>query len=57
MQSYDTEITFLAGLHLREDVRKYAPIPIVDDLADELLDKYFAYIDSFKCESDEDGNE
>ena len=42
MQSYDQEITFLAGLHLREDVRKYAPIPICDDLVDELLDKYFA---------------
>ena len=49
-QSYDQEITFLAGLHLREDIRKYAPIPIVDDLADELLDKYFA-------EGDEDGDE
>lgn len=41
MQSYDQEIKFLAGLHLREDVRKYAPIPIIDDLVDELLDRYF----------------
>ncbi len=41
-QSYDMPITFLAGLHLREDVRKYAPIPIVEDLANELLDKFFA---------------
>ena len=41
MQSYDQEIKFLAGIHLREDVRKYAPIPIIDDLIDELLEKFF----------------
>ena len=41
MQSYDQEIKFLAGIHLREDVRKYAPIPIIDDLVDELLEKFF----------------
>lgn len=40
-QTYGGQIDFLAGLHLREDVRKYVPIPLVPMLAVELIDKYF----------------
>lgn len=46
-QCYDTEIEALKGIHLREDVRKYVDIPINEDLAMELLNKYL----------DERGNE
>ena len=41
IQDYGADITHLAGLHLREEVRKYVPIPIVEDLADELISEYF----------------
>ena len=40
-QCYGTEVKYLAGIHLREDVRKYVPIPIVEDLAEELINTYF----------------
>lgn len=39
-QCYGKEIKGLKGLHLREDVRKYVDIPINEDLAMELLNKY-----------------
>ena len=39
-QCYEKEIKGLKGLHLREDVRKYVDIPINEDLAIELLNKY-----------------
>lgn len=41
-QCYDTEITFLKGLHLREDVRKYINIPISEESAWEIVDLYFS---------------
>ena len=44
-QSYGGEITFLAGLHLREDVRKYVRIPIAEQLTTELIDKYFTEVE------------
>ena len=40
-QCYDTEISFLSGLHLRNDVRKYIDLPINEKLATELLNEYF----------------
>ena len=39
-QSYGKEISFLRGVHLREDVRKYIELPISEDLAMELINKY-----------------
>ena len=39
-QSYGKEISFLKGVHLREDVIKYMELPISEDLAMELINKY-----------------
>lgn len=39
-QCYDTEIKFLRGVHLRDDVRKYAPIPINEELTMQLLNEF-----------------
>ena len=39
-QCYDKEITFLKGLHLREDVRKNINIPINERLAEKLVEEY-----------------
>lgn len=39
-QCYDTNITFLRGLHLRDSVRKYIEIPIREDMAMSLLEEY-----------------
>ena len=39
-QCYGTEIKFLRGIHLREDVRKYISIPIDESLAMVLLNEY-----------------
>lgn len=39
-QCYDKEITFLKGIHLREDVRKYVNIPINEKLAQKLVEEY-----------------
>lgn len=39
-QCYNTKITFLRGLHLRDNVRKYIDLPIAEDEAIKLLKKY-----------------
>ena len=39
-QCYSTEISFLKGLHLRNDVRKYIDLPINENLSNEILDEY-----------------
>ncbi len=39
-QCYGKEITFLKGLHLREDTRKYINIPINEELAQKIVDEY-----------------
>ena len=39
-QCYDKEITFLNGIHLRDDVRKVVKIPINEELTWELVDEY-----------------
>lgn len=39
-QCYGTEIKFLRGLHLRNDIRKYIPIPINEKVALDLLNEY-----------------
>lgn len=39
-QCYGIEISFLRGLHLREDVRKYINLPINENLAYEVLNQY-----------------
>lgn len=36
-QCYGTEIKFLRGIHLREDRRKFVPIPINEEMAMELV--------------------
>ena len=40
MQSYEVDIDFLRGIHLREDVRKFVNLPINEELAWELVNKY-----------------
>lgn len=40
-QCYGTEISFLRGLHLREDTRKYVTLPINENLVSEILNEYF----------------
>ena len=39
-QSYGTKISFLRGVHLRNDVRKYIELPINESMAMELINKY-----------------
>ena len=39
-QSYGVEWGFLRALHLRENTRKYIPIPINEDMAWELINEY-----------------
>ena len=39
-QCYDKEITFLKGVHLREDRRKFVDIPINEKLAQKLVEEY-----------------
>lgn len=39
-QSYGTKISFLRGVHLRNDVRKYIELPINENIAMELINKY-----------------
>lgn len=39
-QCYDKEITFLKGVHLREDKRKFVDIPINEKLAQKLVEEY-----------------
>jgi hypothetical protein len=41
IQCYGTDISFLRGIHLRNDVRKYIDIPINENLVDEILNDYF----------------
>ena len=40
-QCYGSEISFLRGLHLREDTRKYVTLPINENLVSEILNEYF----------------
>lgn len=40
-QCYGSNIDFLRGLHLREDIRKYVTLPISENLAYEILNEYF----------------
>ena len=40
-QCYGTEISFLRGVHLRNDVRKYVTLPINENLVAEVLNEYF----------------
>lgn len=39
-QSYDKKISFLKGLHLREDTRKFVDIPINEEMTLELLKEW-----------------
>lgn len=39
-QSYGTKISFLRGVHLRNDVRKYIELPVNENMAMELINKY-----------------
>ena len=40
-QCYDTDISFLRGVHLRNDVRKYITLPINEELAYEVINQYY----------------
>ena len=40
-QCYDTQIEFLRGIHLREDVRKYVSLPINENLVSEILNEHY----------------
>lgn len=40
MDCYGTEISFLRGVHLRNDVRRYVGITINENLVDEVLNEY-----------------
>ena len=40
-QCYGTEISFLRGVHLRDDVRKYITLPINEELAYEVINQYY----------------
>lgn len=39
-QCYGTEIKFLRGVHLRNDTRKYIPIPIDENVATRVLNEF-----------------
>ena len=39
-QCYDRDITFLKGVHLRENVRKVVDIPINEDMTKKLVNQY-----------------
>lgn len=39
-QCYGQEISFLRGLHLREEKRKYVSLPINENLVSEILEQY-----------------
>lgn len=39
-QSYDKETTFLRGVHLRDNTRKYVNIPINEEMAMQLVEEY-----------------
>ena len=39
-QCYGTEIRFLMGVHLRDDVRKYIPLPINEEISLQLVKDY-----------------
>ena len=40
LQSYGIEWKFLRGIHLRDDVRKFVPIPINEEIAWDLIHEY-----------------
>lgn len=40
-QCYGTEISFLRGVHLRNDVRKYIKLPINESLAYEVINQFY----------------
>lgn len=40
-QCYGSKISFLRGIHLRNDVRKYVTLPINENLAKEVINEYF----------------
>lgn len=39
-QCYGVKISFLRGIHLRNDVRKYIPLPINENLAKTIINEY-----------------
>ena len=39
-QCYGTNITFLRGIHLRDDKRKYIPLPINEEMSLKLINQY-----------------
>ncbi len=39
-QTYEEDITFLRGLHLRDNTRKYIELPINEEMSLDLVKKY-----------------
>lgn len=48
-QCYDTEISFLKGVHLREEKRQYVDIQINEKIAWELIDKFLERGNENEC--------
>jgi hypothetical protein len=48
MQCYGVYISFLKGIHLRDDTRKYIDIPINEGIAWELVELYFKEVNNDK---------
>lgn len=55
MQCYGGAIDFLAGIHLRENTRKFVNIPINEDLIWQFIEEWEAQNDSRAVESDIEG--
>lgn len=45
-QCYGTEIKFLRGVHLRNDTRKYIPIPIDENVATRVLNEFLEGVEN-----------
>lgn len=43
-QCYDMDIDFLRGIHLRDNARRFVPIPVNPELAWEIVDKFMEAI-------------
>ena len=50
-QTYNQEVTFLKGLHLRDKIRKYIDLPINEELPMNLVKKYLKRGNKIACSS------
>lgn len=47
-QCYGVECRYLKGLHLREDTRKFVDIPINEEIAWEIIEKYYSIVKHYR---------